>query len=139
MATRVIISVGFAYATRSARKRAGCGEAGESTVATFLRRFFVCGTVWLLAFPGTVLVVVPRLAPYHRHAVVSGAALILQSLALVSMLVLFLGVGDAGKSFLKASTIGAMGDLSASSSDGGSSSVGGSSLTSAVRRKVAVD
>lgn len=138
MATRVVISVGFAYATRSARKRAGCGEAGESTVATFLRRFFICGTVWLLAFPGTVLFIVPRVAPYHRHAVVSAAALILQSLALVSMLVLFLGIGDAGKSFLKASTIGAMGDLSASSSDNGSSSVG-SSLTNAVRRKIAVD
>ena len=112
--------------------------------ARFLMRFLVVGGIWLLAFPLTVLVVAPRFPPYHRHCIVSALAVLLQSGALCGMLTLFLGLGTHGKAFIKASTISAMGDLSAQGPVGAMETRGPApssapSITSAIRRKVAVD
>ena len=137
-----------------------CGDgteaaAGGSSAAAFIVRFSFWGCAWLLAFPAAVLFVAPAFPPYHRHCVVESAAILCQGGALVALLVLFLGVGDSGKAFLKASTLSAMGSLGGvdigehGSFGGGSAAVGnqngalsssglGTALK-AVRRKVAVD
>lgn len=132
------------------------GSSGAPAAAVFLARFAAVGTVWLLSFPATVLLLAPSVQPFRRHAVVTGGALLLQTVALSAMMVLFLGLGSPGKAFLKASTISTMGDLDASSSgnnagsgslsggggggggSGASSSIG-AAVSSAVRRKIAVD
>jgi hypothetical protein len=102
----------------------------------------------LLAYPAAVLLVAPLFSPYHRHCVVETAAVLCQALALSGLLVLFMGVGDQGKAFLKQSTIQDMGDL-ASSIGGGLGGAGGAvngalssgiaTAVKAVKRKVAVD
>jgi hypothetical protein len=147
MAIRCGVAALLALGTRAALARQG-GYAASPAQAAYLVRFAVLGGLWLLAFPFTVLVVAPRMAPYHRHGVVTGAALLLQSAALVAMLSLFLGLGAHGREFFKQSTLSTMGGLDGPAASTGSDHRGNGAVTStalaeplstAIRRKVAVD
>ena len=79
--------------------------------APLMLRFAGLGAVWLLSFPLEVWCIAPLLPPTHRHLSVTAATLVCQGGALAAMLPLFLGAGRAGATFVRASTIGAMGDL----------------------------
>ena len=125
------------------------GDGGHKPAAKFLRYFALVGSAWLLAFPWTCLVIAPRFPEARRHFVVTASALLLQSLALCALLMCFLGVGDAGRAFLKISTVGATGSLDVGLSGGlGGGGLGGgggggggsaASVAATIRRKVAVD
>jgi hypothetical protein len=137
--------------TRKALARVGI----EPRAAKFLKMFTAFAAVWLLAFPFIVLFIAPLTKNTAKHALIETMALSLQSAALGLLLVLFLGVGDLGKAFAKASTLGEMGSLDAGGGGGGlgdggggggmglgASPGGGPSLMkrmTAIRKKVNVD
>jgi hypothetical protein len=120
----------------------GGSEAGAGSSA-LLVRFAALGAAWLLSFPVVVLGVAPLLPPTHRHCCVTAATLLCQGSALAAMLTLFLGVGSAGQSYVRASTIGGMGDLSEMLHPAQGAPADRSSAVAAVaavlRRKVNVD
>jgi hypothetical protein len=130
--------------TRRALKR----NQGDSRTTKFLTTFTIAASVWLLTFPFTVVFIAPMFSHYQRHCVVECSAIMLQSVALVGLLSIFLGVGEPGRAFLKASTIKDMGDLDKGHGEGGlglGASPGGGggkgilSQVKKIRKKVAVD
>uniref|UniRef100_A0A7S2RLJ0 GPR180/TMEM145 transmembrane domain-containing protein n=1 Tax=Rhizochromulina marina TaxID=1034831 RepID=A0A7S2RLJ0_9STRA len=146
------------YGSSRTIRQAG-GLLSGSSASLFIWRMSLVGSMWLLAYPFTVLVIVPFFPPYHRHCVVTSAALVFQSLALSILLVLFLGIGKHGKEFFNMSSLRTMGDLSEPikreeqesppQSEASHQTFGpgmstplipsASSLGSVIRRKVAVD
>ena len=148
---RVFSAAALAWGASQARHRSlgfgggdslGGTEAGAGSSA-LLSRFAVLGAVWLLSFPIVVLGVTPWLPATRQHLCVTAATLLCQGVALAAMLTLFLGVGTAGQSFVRASTIGGMGDLSELVQPRGGAPAAGHSTVAAVttvlRRKVNVD
>ena len=97
----------------------------DSSVCVFISWLVPIGTVYLMSLPFTVLCLVPIFPAYHRHNVVSMSALWFQMLGLAAMSVLFLGIGEQGKTYFKLSTLGTMGDLMSSGGNGGGGGMGG--------------
>jgi hypothetical protein len=129
MMMRVVTCGILLYFSKSTMKKVG----DDTQNSDFIKKFSVLGSIWLLLFPITVFFVAPAVAPYKRHFIVTVATVLLQSIALGVMLVMFLGLGESGKSYLKRSTIYTMGDFSGdalSPTNSSSSSSSSSGLTS---------
>jgi len=134
-------------ATLFGTKRALARVKGDDVATKFLTSFAVCGVVWLLAFPTTVLLITPFFSLYNQHYLVETSAIATQSVALGGLLALFLGVGGVGKVFVKASTLKDMGGLDGGGGDGGGLGLGASpggsgkimGAVKRMRKKVAVD
>lgn len=92
-----VIFVGGGYYTRK-------GATGNQDAYAFLVRLALAGSLWLLAFPLSVLFAAGWLPNWRRHAFVSIMSLLCQAIGLVALLFL---VTDEG--FRKLSTVGAPG------------------------------
>uniref|UniRef100_A0A7S2AYQ2 GPR180/TMEM145 transmembrane domain-containing protein n=1 Tax=Octactis speculum TaxID=3111310 RepID=A0A7S2AYQ2_9STRA len=113
MVLRAAVSLVLWFGSRRIVKTAR-GLRSESAEASFVTNLVWAGMMWLLAYPATVILIVPLVPAYHRHRTVEASALFFQCTALGAMSVLFLGLGEAGKLYFEVSTLGSMGDLSLS-------------------------
>lgn len=108
LALRVILCLAFMLGTSSTIK-----GSRDAYVASFLGKLTILGCGWFLSFPALVGATA-YLPPYNRHAVVTGGAIVLQSLALMIFLWMFLSRSE----YYKISSLSRMGTLYQSTGGG---------------------
>lgn len=83
-----------------------CGVSQDTSLKGFLFKLQIAGSIWYLAFP--LAVFVSALLPaYKRHSLVTMAAILVQSFALVSLVFLFFYEGE----YFKISSLSKMGGV----------------------------
>eukprot|EP01062_Namystynia_karyoxenos_P031296 TRINITY_DN23225_c0_g1_i1.p1 TRINITY_DN23225_c0_g1~~TRINITY_DN23225_c0_g1_i1.p1 ORF type:complete len:533 (+),score=198.86 TRINITY_DN23225_c0_g1_i1:126-1601(+) len=85
----VLFAISLGATVNKQRQRGGSGQ-----LRSFLLRLLVLGSLWFIAFP--LMVMVANAAPhYHRHRIVAGGVLFLQSSCLSLLAYQFLSEGSA--------------------------------------------